>query len=365
MFENINQGRRRIIASSLVSIASGGTLLIAPVRAQEEKALAPVRLPDLGQLPSLNGATSWLNSPPLDTSGLRGKVVLIDVWTYTCINWLRTLPYVRAWADKYKEQGLVVVGVHSPEFEFEKNVDNIRWAIADMKIRHPIAVDSNFAIWRALRNQAWPSLYLADAQGRIRYRHAGEGQYARSERVVQRLLSEAGASGFDSNWVAADARGAEVAADWANLRSPETYVGYERAANFASPGGLLPDRRRTYVAPMKLGLNMWALAGDWTIKKQFASLEQPGGRISYRFSARDVHLVMGPMKRHTPVRFRVLVDERPPGADRGGDIDESGNGQLKEQRLYQLVRQGAPSRDRQFAIEFLDAGVEAYAFTFG
>ena len=326
---------------------------------------AAVQLPIEGELPSLGGATGWLNSPPLTAAGLRGKVVLIDFWTYSCINWRRTLPYVRAWAEKYKDQGLVVIGVHSPEFEFEKNVDNVRRAAKDMRIDYPIAIDSDHAIWRAFKNEYWPALYFVDAQGHIRHHHFGEGEYEQSEMIIQQLLAEAGNGGIGHDLVSVDARGAEAAADWGNLKSPENYVGYERTENFASPGGAVLDKRRVYAAPARLRLNHWALSGDWTVEKQATVLNKANGRIAYRFHARDLHLVMGPAARGTSVRFRVLIDGQPPGAAHGVDVDEQGNGTVTEQRMYQLIRQPKPIADRQFEIEFLDSGVEAFAFTFG
>jgi thiol-disulfide isomerase/thioredoxin len=364
-FEEINRGRRRIVAGSLMAIGSAGGLMTDLAHAQKDKLPTPARLSISGELPSLGGATGWLNTPALTAAGLRGKVVLIDVWTYTCINWLRTLPYIRAWAAKYKEAGLVVIGVHSPEFEFEKNVDNIRSAVTAMKIGYPVAIDSNFAIWRALRNQYWPALYLVDAQGRIRFRHHGEGEYAQSEAAIQQLLSEAGVGGLDGKAVSVEASGAEVAADWDNLRSPETYVGYEQTQNFASRGGAVRDKRQVYVTPARLGLNQWALSGEWTMKKGLAALNAPNGRIAYRFHARDLHLVMGPPAPGAVVRFRVFIDGQPARADRGSDVDEGGNGKLAEQRLYQLIRQKSPIQERLFEIEFLDPGAEAYCFTFG
>ena len=326
---------------------------------------AAVKLPIEGELPSLGGATEWLNSPPLTAAGLRGKVVLIDVWTYTCINWLRTLPYVRAWAEKYKNQGLVVIGVHSPEFPFEKNVDNVRRAAKEMRVDYPIAIDSDFAIWRALKNEYWPALYIVDAQGRVRHHQFGEGEYEQSERIIQQLLSETGTGGVGHDLVSVDARGAEVAADWSSLKSPENYVGYERTENFASRGGAVLDKPNVYAVPARLKLNNWALSGDWTVEKRATVLNKANGRIAYRFHARDLHLVMGPAVRGTPVRFRVLIDGQPPGAAHGIDVDEQGNGTVTEQRLYQLIRQQKPIADRQFEIEFLDSGVEAFAFTFG
>jgi thiol-disulfide isomerase/thioredoxin len=337
----------------------------------EEKKMMPqvaparVQLPIEGELPSLGGATGWLNSPPLTPDGLRGKVVLIDIWTYTCINWLRTLPYVRAWAEKYKNQGLVVIGVHSPEFAFEKNVDNVRRAAKDMKVDYPIAIDTDFAIWRALKNEYWPALYIVDAQGRIRHHQFGEGGYEQSERIIQQLLAEVGNSGIGHDLVSVDARGAEAPADWSNLKSPENYVGYDRTENFASPGGAVLDKPRVYAAPARLKLNGWALSGDWTIRKPATVLNKSNGRIAYRFHARDLHLVMGPSAPGTSVRFRVLIDGKPPGAAHGVDIDDQGNGTVTEQRMYQLIRQPKPIADRQFEIEFLDSGVEAFAFTFG
>jgi len=315
-------------------------------------------------MPSLGGATGWLNSPPLTAASLRGKVVLVEFWTYSCINWLRTLPYVRAWAEKYRNQGLVVIGVHTPEFEFEKNVDNIRWAAKDMRVNYPIAIDSDYAIWRVFRNNSWPALYFVDAQGQIRHQHSGEGEYEQSERTIQKLLTEAGAGGIGRELVSVDGRGAEAAADWGNLRSPETYVGYERTQNFSSPGGVLPEKRRVYAAPARLSLNHWALSGDWTVGKQATMLNKANGRIACRFHARDLHLVMGPAVRGSSVRFRILIDGQAPRAARGGDVDEQGNGTVTEQRLYQLIRQPKPIAARQVEIEFLDSGVEAFAFTF-
>jgi thiol-disulfide isomerase/thioredoxin len=326
---------------------------------------AAVQLPIEDKLAFLGGATGWLNSQPLTGAGLRGKVVLIDVWTYTCINWLRQLPYVRAWAEKYKNQGLVVIGVHSPEFAFEKNVDNVRRAAKDLNVNYPIAIDSEYAIWRALKNEYWPALYFVDAHGRLRHHHFGEGEYEQSERVIQQLLAEAGSDAISRELVSVDARGVEAAADWGSLRSPENYVGYERTENFVSPGGAALEKRRTYAVPARLRLNHWALSGDWTVGKQAIALNKANGRIAYRFHARDLHLVMGPTTRRTSVRFRVLIDGKPPGAAQGIDVDEQGNGTVTEQRMYQLIRQPKPIADRHFEIEFLGSGVEAFAFTFG
>jgi thiol-disulfide isomerase/thioredoxin len=324
-----------------------------------------VRGSDQAALVSLERADKWLNSPPLTASDLRGKVVLIDFWTYTCINWLRTLPYVRAWAEKYRNQGLVVIGIHAPEFAFEKNVNNVRRAVQDMRIDYPVAVDSEHVIWRAFDNQYWPALYFIDAQGRLRHHHFGEGAYEQSEMIIQRLLTEAGASGIADSLVSVDARGVEAAADWSSLKSPENYVGFERTENFASAGGAVLDKPRMYELPARLRLNQWGLSGDWTVKRDDVALNKPNGRIAYRFHARDLHLVMGPAAPGTSVRFRVLIDGEPPGAAHGIDVDEQGNGTVTEQRLYQLIRQPKPIVDRQFEIEFLGSGVEAFAFTFG
>ncbi|MGO8948980.1 MAG: redoxin domain-containing protein [Ktedonobacterales bacterium] len=318
-----------------------------------------------GQLPSLAGATEWLNSPPLAEAGLRGKVVLIDFWTYTCINWLRTLPYVRAWAEKYHDEGLVVIGVHTPEFAIEYNDDNVRRAAQDMRVAYPIAIDNNYAIWDAFENHYWPALYFADAQGRIRHHRFGEGDYEESEMIIQQLLAEPPIGYMGHELVAVDARGVEAAADWGNLKSAENYVGYERTENFASPGGAIVDGSYVYAVPAQLRLNQWALSGDWTMQKQATVLNQANGRIAYRFHARDLHLVMGPAVRGTSVRFQVLIDGRPPGAAHGIDVDDQGNGTVTEQRLYQLIRQSKPIVDRQFEIEFSGSGVEAFAFTFG
>jgi thiol-disulfide isomerase/thioredoxin len=326
-------------------------------------AMAP--LPVEGRFPPLGGATGWLNSQPLTAADLRGKVVLVDFWTYTCINWLRSLPYVRKWAEKYKEQGLVVIGVHTPEFRFEKDVDNVRRAAKEMKIDFPIAIDNDYAIWRAFDNHYWPALYVIDAQGRIRHHQFGEGEYERSERIIQQLLSEAGFSGIGDQLAAVDARGVEAEADWTDLKSPENYLGHERTENFVSPGGAAVDKRRVYAAPARVKLNDWALSGDWTVKKDAVVLNKASGRIAYRFHARDLHLVMGPAVRGASVRFRVFIDGQPPGAAHGIDVDDQGNGTVAEQRLYQLIRQSTPIADRQFEIEFLDPGVEAFSFTFG
>ena len=322
-------------------------------------------LPVEGQLPSLAGAVEWINSPPLTAEGLRGKVVLVDFWTYSCINCLRALPYVEAWAKKYKSQGLVVIGVHAPEFAFEKNIDNVRQAVRDLKIDYPIAIDNNYAIWRGFNNQYWPAHYFIDAQGRIRHHHFGEGDYAGSERIIQQLLTEAGHGAVLHNIVAVDGQGVEAASDGSSMASPETYIGFSRAQNFASPGGAVQNAAHVYAAPTQLQLNQWALGGDWTINGENAALDKPDGSISYRFHARDLHLVLGPDAGGKPVRFRVLIDGKPPLGDHGTDVDDQGQGVVTSQRLYQLVRQDQPIRDRDFQIQFLDPGAQAFAFTFG
>jgi thiol-disulfide isomerase/thioredoxin len=344
-------------------------MLAAPLAEDQSMAQqlkpAGVPLPIEGEFPSLGGATGWLNSNPLTPAGLRGKVVLVQVWTYSCINWLRTLPYVRAWAVKYKDQGLVVIGVHSPEFGFEHSVDNVRRAANDMRIAYPIALDNDYAVWRAFNNRYWPALYFIDAKGLIRHHQFGEGEYDRSELIIQQLLAEAGGGDMGHELVSVDARGTEAAADWGSLKSPENYVGYARSENFASPGGTVQDQHHLYRAPDRLKLNHWALAGEWTVGKQATALNKANGRIVYRFHARDLHLVMGPAARGTSVRFRVLIDGQPPGAAHGIDVDEQGYGTVTEQRLYQLIRQPGSVADRQFEIEFLDPGVETFVFTFG
>jgi thiol-disulfide isomerase/thioredoxin len=323
------------------------------------------RLPDEGGLPSLDGATAWLNSPPLAPAGLRGKAVVVNFWTYTCINWLRQLPYLRAWAAKYSGQGLVVIGVHTPEFSFEHNADNVRQAVQEMGITYPVATDNDYAVWLAFSNHYWPALYFSDAQGRIRHHHFGEGAYGQSEMVIQQLLAEAGSTGAGTDLVTPDADGLEVAADWASLGSPENYTGYERTENFASPGGPVPDQPHVYAIPAELGLNQWALEGDWTMGGEAATLNAASGRVACRFHGRDLNLVMGPATPATPVRFRIFIDGQPPGAAHGSDTDRDGDGTLTQQRVYQLIRQPGPITGRTFEITFLDPGAQAYCFTFG
>jgi thiol-disulfide isomerase/thioredoxin len=323
------------------------------------------QLPVEGELPSFAGATGWLNSQPLKPDDLRGKVVLVEFWTYTCINWLRTEPYVRAWAEKYKDKGLVVIGVHTPEFPFEKEIDNIRKAAKSMKIDYPIAIDSDYGIWSAFSNHYWPAMYFVDAKGRIRHHQFGEGEYEQSEKIIQQLLTEAGNGDVGHDVVAVNGQGPEAAPDWNNLRSAENYVGYERSENFASPGAAVRDKPRVYTAPTQLSLNQWALSGEWAIAKNAISLNKANGRIAYRFHARDLHLVMGPEASGTPIRFRISIDGQPPGEAHGVDIDEKGNGTITEPRMYQLIRQPKAISDRTFEIEFLDTGVEIFCFTFG
>mgnify|MGYP001056268376 FL=1 len=323
-------------------------------------------LPVEGTLPSLAGATGWLNSPPLDAQALRGKVVLVDFWTYSCINCLRAMPYVREWAERYRDHGLVVIGVHAPEFAFERNLANVQRAVKDLKVTYPVAIDNDFAIWRGFNNKYWPAHYFIDAQGRIRAHHFGEGNYAQSEQVIRQLLREAGNTlpGDDAP-VAMALDGVARQADMDNLKSPETYLGHARAENFASPGGQRPDQTADYTVPTTLQHNQWALAGPWTVGNEDARLEAPGGRIAFRFHARDLHLVLAPGEDGRPVRFRVRIDGQPPGAAAGGDVSADGGGRVDENRLYQLIRQSGAVQERTFEIEFLDPGVHAYAFTFG
>ena len=323
------------------------------------------KLPVEGALPELDGATAWLNSEPLTPTGLRGKVVAVQFCTFSCINWLRTLPYMTAWAEKYGDDGLVVIGAHSPEFPFEHDLDKIRSALEGMGVDHPIAVDNDFAIWRAFRNAYWPALYIVDAAGRIRHHHFGEEDYERSERVIQQLLAEAGSDDVAEDLVSVEPDGVYLPADWDTLRSPETYLGYARATGFTSPGGLERDRSRVYVEPPRLGLNHWGLAGDWTVGQQITTLNEPGGRIVHRFHGRDLNLVLGSRADSEPVRFQVLIDGEPPELAHGLDIDERGNGIVTDERLYQLIRQPGRITERTVEIIFLAAGAQAYVFTFG
>jgi cytochrome c biogenesis protein CcdA/thiol-disulfide isomerase/thioredoxin len=322
-------------------------------------------LPIEGDIASFSGATSWLNSPPLTAQGLRGKVVLVDFWTYSCINCLRALPYVTGWYEKYKDHGLVVIGVHAPEFAFEKDAGNVRRAVADLHIAYPVALDNNFTIWQAFNNQYWPAHYFIDSQGHIRAHHFGEGSYDESETIIRRLLTEAGYTDLPPAGIEAAKAGVQAAPDEAHDQSPETYIGYRRAENFASPGGFAQDRPKVYSAPASLTLNQWALQGSWAVDAEKAVLTAAPGKIVFRFFARDLHLVVGPAAGGKPVRFRVLLDGVAPMLSHGADTDADGRGVITEQRLYQLIRQSDDVREHVFSIEFLDAGAQAYSFTFG
>jgi thiol-disulfide isomerase/thioredoxin len=368
-----DRGRRHFLGRAAMTLAAARFGLLGRLRAGGALAslagalgegTSEANAAESRQLAALGRATGWLNSPPLSAPNLLGKVVLVQFGTYTCINWLRTLPYVRAWVQKYR-QGLVVIGVHTPEFAFEKNLENVRRALQQMKIDYPIAIDNDYEIWRAFNNRYWPALYFIDARGRLREHHFGEGEYERSEKKIRGLLAEAGATGDDKDAAPTAASGFELQADWQNLKSPEIYLGYDRTENFSSPGGAALARRRIYAAPTRLELNQWALAGEWTMANQATVLNSAGGRIVCRFHTRDVHLVMGPLRQENAVRFRVSMDGQPPGPAHGLDVGESGSGTVVEQRLYQLVRQPGPIVDRTFQIEFLGADVEVFAFTFG
>jgi cytochrome c biogenesis protein CcdA/thiol-disulfide isomerase/thioredoxin len=322
-------------------------------------------LADEGALPPLVGANAWLNSPALSAEGLRGKVVLVDFWTYSCINCLRSLPYVAAWNQKYREHGLVIIGVHAPEFAFEKNIGNVIRAVRDLHITYPVAIDNDYAIWRGFNNEFWPAHYLIDAQGRIRDHHFGEGDYGATEDAIRQLLTQAGQHNLPGGYVSVQADGVAAAADSNDVQSPETYIGFERARDFASPGGELPDQARDYALPSSLDTNQWALGGSWFVGGELATLKQSPGRIVFRFHARDLHLVLGPSTNGKPIRYRVQLDGTDPGANHGADTDAQGLGVVNEHRLFQLIRQSGDIRDRTFTIEFLDAGVQAYSFTFG
>jgi thiol-disulfide isomerase/thioredoxin len=362
MSSAIDQNGRRFLG--VAAMAALGVQLGLVGRA-EVQPTAGIRLPEEGAFPPLSGVTEWLNSHPLAAAGLRGKVVLVQFWTYTCVNWRRTLPYVRGWAEKYRSRGLIVVGVHTPEFSFEHDADNVRWAIKDMEIDYPIAIDNNYAIWRAFNNEYWPASYFIDEKGKVRHHQFGEGDYEQPEKVIQQLLSESGVGAIEPALVSVTPRGAEVAADWRDLKSPETYVGQNQTENFSSPGGASLKSAHVYTFPSRLDLNHWALSGDWTARKETVTSNQAAARIAYRFHARDLNLVIGPAARGTSVRFRVFIDGQPPGAAHGADVDSEGNGTIVEQRLYQLIRQPTPIVDRQCEIEFLTSGAEACDFTFG
>ena len=321
-------------------------------------------LPVEGPLPSFDGATGWLNSRSLAPADVRGKVVVVDFWTYTCINWLRQLPYVRAWHEKYRDQGLVVVGVHTPEFTFEHDVDNVRRAVEDRGIDYPVATDDDYEVWRAFDNHFWPALYVADGEGRIRYHHFGEGEYGRTEMVIQQLLRETGQDP-DRTPLSPEAQGIEAPADWTTLRTGENYTGYVRTEAFASPGGLRPYRQQSYGVPDRLGLNEWALSGSWNVEDEFSRAEALGSAVTYRFQARDVNVVMAPPAPGTSVSYRVLLDGRPPGVAHGGDVDAEGRGQVGEPRLHQILRQQGAVVERSVEITFDAPGVQVYAFSFG
>jgi hypothetical protein len=358
--EEINDERRRFLGTAAMTIAAAEFGALGSLLSNSRTDLLRKT-----QLMALGRATEWINSAPLTEAGVRDKPVLINFCTYTCINWLRTVPYVRAWADQYQPHGLVMIGVHTPEFTFEKNLDNVRRELKATDIRYPVAVDSDYAIWTAFDNHYWPALYLLDGKGRVRYRHFGEGQYAESDKMIRGLLPDTGAGAITSALGAAAPQAIEVAADWNNLKTGETYVGYARMENFASPEGRVLAKDRLYTLPRQLRVNDWALAGHWTFQREALALGDAGGRIAMRFHARDLHLVMGPAAGTSSARFRVLVDGRPPGGAHGADVDAEGNGVVAEQRLYQLIRQSGPIADRQFEIEYLDPGVEAFVFTFG
>jgi cytochrome c biogenesis protein CcdA/thiol-disulfide isomerase/thioredoxin len=349
------------MSGSMTGSMSGAMTGSAVRSAHTPPAGAP---PVEGELPPLSGAVAWLNSPPLTPQGLRGKVVLIDFWTYSCINCLRALPYVKSWYARYAADGLVVIGVHAPEFAFEKNIDNVKRAVRDLGITYPVAIDNDYAIWSAFNNQYWPAHYFIDAQGRIRGHHFGEGDYAGSEELIRQLLTEAGAARLSPAATAVQASGVEAAADEADVSSPETYLGYQRAANFVSPGGAVRDAAHRYTAPGTLALNQWALTGSWQVEGEQALAMAAHASIVFRFHARDLHLVLG-TPGGAPVRFRVTLDGHAPGADHGMDVQPDGSGAVSEQRLYQLIRQTNPQGEHTFTIEFLDAGVQAYSFTFG
>ncbi len=358
------------ILAQISTASTGGleqSLVDRVIGTRNEKAGATdvAKLPIEGDLPSLDGAVQWLNSPPLSAQSLRGKVVLIDFWTYSCINCLRTLPYLTAWADKYRDQGLVVIGVHAPEFAFEQDVDNVPKAMKKLGITYPVAIDNDFKIWRAFDNQYWPAHYFADANGHVRYHHFGEGNYAESEQVIQQLLREAGHKDVSTDLITAKASGVQQGSDSQAMRSPETYVGYRRSENFASTPAIAPDATATYQLPAQPTLNQWGLEGQWMIGSEQAMLKGATGKVGYRFHARDLHLVLGPDQDGKPIRFKVSIDGKAPGDAHGTDVAPDGSGTVTEQRLYQLVRQPGDISDHTFTIEFLDPGVSAYAFTFG
>ena len=362
LFDAFGPEQPKLAPVGAAGVGAAGSALM-PVAGDADRAFRS-DLPIEGRLPALDGAVAWLNSPPLTAGQLRGKVVLIDFWTYSCINCIRMIPYVRAWAEKYKDQGLVVIGVHAPEFAFEKKIGNVKAAIDHFQIDFPVAIDNDFRIWRAFRNSYWPAYYVVDAEGQVRYHQFGEGGYRKAEEAIQALLAEAGSRTVESAPVTPDAKGVQAAPEPGSLRSGETYIGYRQASNFASPQGLKRGTALDYTA-VEPGLNAWSLAGNWTVGPEQATLNRPGGGIAYRFSARDLHLVLGPAADGKPVRFQVTIDGKAPGASHGADIDADGNGIVTQTRLYQLVRQAGGVEERRFEVRFLDPGVEAFVFTFG
>ena len=320
---------------------------------------------DEGSVPELAGATGWLNSAPLSRKSLRGKVVLVNFWTYTCINSIRPLPYLRNWTAKYRDAGFVVIGVHTPEFSFEHEAMDVQTAVRNLNVAFPVAIDSEQRIWQSFSNQYWPAQYLVDAKGRIRYHHFGEGDYGEIERVIQELLKENGATGLPSDTTRVSAVGIEAPPDWTDGRSPETYIGYRQAQNFASPEKVHKDSVDVYSAPAKLSLNHWGLSGLWNVNAESALLQAVPGKIVFRFHSRDLHLILAPTKDGKPVRFKVTLDGVALGENHGVDTAPDGSGEILEPRLYQLIRQKGPIIDRTFEIEFLDPGVQALDFTFG
>ena len=348
------------VTAAIAAVFCCMTVSKRPIATQE-----PPSIVGSSPLPGLSGATGWINSPPLTAKQLKGKVVLVDFWDYSCINCIRAIPYIRAWADKYKDSGLVVIGVHTPEFDFEKQPANVQKAVQKFGITYPVALDSNNAVWDAFHNQYWPAHYFIDAKGKVRYEHFGEGNYDQSEKWIQELLKEANSKPMPASTVSVHAQGVQAAADMNDVRSPETYIGYARAENFASPGGIKRDGEKLYIEPAHLHLNQWGLAGKWIDHEQATVLGSAGGKIVFRFHARDLHLVLGPSADGQPVHFRVTIDGQAPGADHGVDTDEAGNGVVTDHRLYQLVRQKGPITDHTFVIEFQEPGVQAFSFTFG
>jgi thiol-disulfide isomerase/thioredoxin len=357
--EKIGRNRRRFLGVAVMTLVAAQLVLAAGA---EMFRPAPA---DDGPMPDLDGAVGWLNSTPLSSKSLRGKVVLINFWTYTCINSIRPLPYVRSWAAKYKDAGFVVIGAHTPEFSFEHERTNIENALHNLNVTFPVAIDSEYRVWNAFENEAWPAQYLVDATGRVRYHHFGEGDYDEIERVIQELLKETGATGIPSDMTSVSGVGIEAAPDWADEKSPETYVGYRQAANFASPEKVRKDSEQVYSAPVKLTLNHWGLSGSWNINSESAVLQAVPGKIVFRFHSRDLNFVLAPAKDGKPVRFVVRLDGAAPGENHGGDAAADGSGEIREPRLYQLIRQKGPIVDRIFEIEFLDPGVHALDFTFG